>query len=248
MPEHLLVKIGRERFDEPVGNAVHFVDDSEANQFLNDIVNFPHAYVLACCMDRQTKAERAWMIPARIMELLGDFSIEKLASVSLDEYKALFIQNSLHRFNDTMAEVFYKAVHRIMDEYYGNASLIWSDNPSSATVVYRFLKFDGVGIKIATMAANILARQFKVPFSDYCSIDVSPDIHVKRVMEKLGLVEPDSDNDLIIYKARELCPKFPGIIDFSLWEIGRTWCRPNDPKCENCIVNSACETHLKSKS
>ena len=239
--EHILVRIGKKRFNNPAQNSVHLVDDPEANAFLNDVVNYPHAYVLACCMDRQTKAERAWMIPVKIKEILGSFEIEDLCKVSLNDYKTIFAENNLHRFNDKMAEVFYTAVHIICSDYDGDAAKIWSDKPSSATVVYRFLQFYGVGIKIATMAANILARQFKVEFSDYYSIDVSPDVHVKRVMYRAGLVEKDANNDMIIYKARELCPEFPGIIDYSLWEIGRTWCKSNNPQCEECIIHTECQ-------
>ena len=238
--EHLLVTIGKARFEKPDENSVHLVDDEEANSFLNDIVNFPHAFVLACCMDRQVKAEIAWMIPIRIRSIVGDFSINTLKKISLDEYLRIFNKNTLHRFNDTMAKVFYNAVQKIADEYEGDASKIWAGNPSSAAVVYRFLQFDGVGIKIATMATNILARQFKVPFSDYYSIDISPDVHILRVLRRSGLVDRDASIDSIIYKARELCPEFPGIIDFSCWEIGRTWCRPRNPNCEDCIIESEC--------
>lgn len=236
----LLVKIGKEKFEDHRRHSVHLVDDKSANEFLNDIENFPHAYVLACCMDRQTKAERAWMIPVKIKEILGSFDFDVLQEKTLDEWKQLFNDYSLHRFNDTMAEVFFCAIQTIKTEYNGDASKIWSDNPSSASVVYRFLQFKGVGIKIATMAANILARQFKVPFSDYYSIDVSPDVHVKRVMYRNGLVNKNATNEEILYKARELCPEFPGIIDYSLWEVGRNWCKASKPECDNCILNPEC--------
>ena len=238
--EHLLVTIGRERFKHPKENSVHLVDDPDSNAFLNDIKHYPHAYVLACCMDRQTKAERACIIPVKIRDIIGGFSIEQLANISLKEYKKIFQKNSLHRFNDTMANVFYLAVQRIVTKYDGDASKIWRGKPSSAAVVYRFLQFDGVGIKIATMAANILARQFQVPFSDYYSIDISPDVHIKRVLKRLGLVKPDANSDSVIYKARELCPEFPGIIDFSCWEIGRKYCRPKNPDCESCELREEC--------
>lgn len=237
----LLVQIGIEKFKDPVRNSVHLVDDEDANIFLNDIENYPHAYVLACCMDRQTKAERAWMIPVKVKEILGGFDFAMLQDKSLDEWKIIFNKHSLHRFNDTMAEVFYFAIQTIKNEYDGDASKIWSDYPSSAAVVYRFLQFKGVGIKIATMATNILARQFKIPFSDYYSIDVSPDVHVKRVMYRNGLVNKNASNEEILYKARELYPEFPGIIDYSLWEVGRNWCKPTNPECDNCILKTECK-------
>ena len=50
----------------------------------------------------------------------------------------------------------------------------------------RRLEFRGAGPKIATMAANLLARHLKVPFSDYYSIDISVDVQVRRVLSRLG--------------------------------------------------------------
>lgn len=241
MAEHLLVTIGKERFADPVRQTVRFVDDKVQNDFLNDLENVPHAYVLACVMDRQLKSERAWAIPYIIKEIIGSFEVNALAAVTLDEYKKIFADNSLHRYNEIMAGFFYSAVQDIAVKYEGDASRIWSNKPSSAKVVYDFLQFKGVGIKIATMAANILARQFKVPFADYYSIDISPDVHILRVMRRAGLISAGAEAESVIYKARELCPEFPGVIDFSCWEIGRAYCRPNNPNCNACIISSECK-------
>lgn len=244
MKKHLLVELGYEYLKNGNG-LVHFVKNEEDNKFLNDLEKYPHAYVLSCCMDRQITAERAWMIPVKIKNILGDFSIETLSNITLEQYKEIFNNNNFHRFNDTMAEVFYSGVQLIKNKYDGDASRIWKDNPSSATVVLRFLDFRGCGIKIATMATNILARQFKIQFSDYFSIDVSPDIHVKRVMHRVGLISERDDINEIIYKAREMNPEFPGIIDSPLWEIGRTYCHETKPNCKDCKLYSVCSEGLK---
>lgn len=241
MPEHILVTLRKASFNNTQRQFIPFVNDLEQDKFVNDIENTPHAFVLACLMDRQIKSERAWSIPYRIKEIVGSFKVDDLALISPDEYRDIFRSNALHRFNDTMADVFCSAVQDIKRKYGGDASRIWSGRPSSAKVVYEFLQFKGSGRKIATMAANILARQFRVPFSDYYSIDISPDVHIQRVMERTGLVEKNADLDSVIYKARELSPEFPGILDISCWEIGRNWCRPKNPNCRECPVNSECK-------
>ena len=241
---HPLVKRGWEYYYSVKKENVQFVEDVDANAFLNELQVYPHAFVLACVMDRQIKAERAWMIPSRIKDFIGGGSIYDFARISPEEYTSIFVENSLHRFNETMAEAFYNAVYRIVDIYDGDASKIWSGEPSSAAVVYRFMQFKGVGMKIATMATNILARDFKIRFSDYYSIDVSTDTHIRRVMRRIGLVPESGDNDMIRYKARELCPEFPGIIDYPLWEIGREWCHPKNPECDTCVMNHVCANRV----
>ncbi|PLX06028.1 MAG: iron-sulfur cluster loop [Marinilabiliales bacterium] len=237
----LIVEIAKSRFAKIDSQIVHFVKDDETNLFLNDLQNYPHSFVLSCLMDRQIKAEIAWLIPSKIKSILGTFKIEDLAKVKANEYQKIFSEKKLHRFNDIMADVFYCGIQDIYNKYSGNAAKIWENKPSSSTVVYRFLEFKGSGVKIATMAANILARQFRIEFSDYYSIDISPDVHIRRVMKRMGFVPDAASNEMIIYKARELYPEFPGIIDFSCWEIGREWCHPRNPECDKCLVKSECK-------
>ena len=241
----LIVRIGEEKFnslkDEEI---VNFLDEKEINNFLNDLEHYPHAFILACLMDKQMKAETAWKIPYKIYQLLGTFDIYDLGKISLEEYINIFESNKLHRFNKGSAKIFYDAVHRIIDDFNGDVSLIWKGKPSSARVVYELLKFNGCGLKIATMTANILAREFRIEFSDYYSIDISTDVHINRVMRRMGFVPENADNTMVVYKARELNPEFPGIIDFSCWEIGRTYCRPQNPKCKECLVRGECKKQI----
>lgn len=235
-----LVEHGQKLFRAPK-QSVQFTEVPEADALLNDLAKHPHAFMLACVMHRQVKAERAWLIPFKISEKLNGFSITKLRSLSLGDVRKLMTEpEPLHRFVDKMSSSLFLAVGRIDTYYHGEASQIWANEPSSAEVVYRFLEFDGVGPKIGTMAANILARQFGVPFSDYYSIDISADAHVRRVFSRLGLCDEDPAVEQVIYKARALYPEFPGMMDFPCWEIGRNWCKPGDPICAECYVNDLC--------
>jgi hypothetical protein len=69
----LIVRMGEEKFYNIKNKKiVHFLEDDEENIFLNDLENYPHAFILACLMNKQMKAEIAWQIPYKI---LGTFNI-----------------------------------------------------------------------------------------------------------------------------------------------------------------------------
>lgn len=220
---------------------INFTGNNSANLLLNDINDHPHAFVLACIMDKQVRAETAWMIPYRIATKLGSFKFHILEKLTEENVKDLMTcPELLHRFPEKMSAEFFKAIQTINIKYNGDASGIWSGRPSSAKVVYDFLQFVGVGPKIATMATNILARELKIPFSDYYSIDISADVHVRRVLYRIGLIERHASVEQIIYKARALNPEFPGLIDLPLWKIGRVWCQPKKVLCNDCYLNDIC--------
>ena len=146
-----------------------------------------------------------------------------------------------YRFN-VMSGVFHSAIQRIVTEYGCDASRIWNGRPSSAEVVYRFLQFRGAGPKIATMATNILARDYRVEFSDYSGIDISPDVHVRRVFSCLGLCGGGASEDEVMYRARALHPEYPGILDLPVWTIGTNWCKAKeaDRNCASCYMRDLC--------
>jgi endonuclease III len=222
---------------------IAFTTNEAADSLLNDLTDHPHAFVLACVMDRQVKAERAWLIPYQLSQRLGGFSFDFLRSLPEERlHRAFTHPDPLHRFPETMSHNFYMAINQIEETYGGNAARIWMDEPPSARVVLRFLSFAGVGPKIATMATNILARDFKIHFSDYYSIDVSVDTHVRRVFTRLGLIRANATVEEVVYTARSLHPSFPGLMDFPSWEIGRSWCGPNEPQCSECYMHACCLT------
>ncbi len=235
----ILINKGEELLNKPRQRTL-FTNDKEADDLLNNLNDYPHAYVLACIMDRQIKAEKAWSIPYKLSKEIGGFEYARLLNLTADKIKQTFKMNNFHRFNEQMADNFYLAIQKIHIDYNDDASRIWKDNPPSAGIVRRFLEFRGVGVKIATMAVNILARDFKVPMQDHICIDISPDVHIKRVFRRLGFIPKEASVDEVIYCARELNPGYPGIFDLSCWEIGRAFCRPSNPNCDECYLNKFC--------
>lgn len=182
------------------------------------------------------------MVPHIIRERTGSFEMSDLVTLTkADWVRIMRDPTPAHRFPEKMAGVMHLAVQRVTNNYQGDASSIWRGNPSSASVVRRFLEFHGAGPKIATMAANILVREFHIPLSDFRYIDISADSHIMRVMQRLGFVERGLDKpEIFVYAARDLNPDFPGIFDLALWELGRKVCRPTKPLCPECTYAQMC--------
>lgn len=226
------------------------VQHQDAKSLVNDLEHHPHAFVIGCITDRQIDADRAWLIPYRLSQKIGSpgkptFPFRRLLELSEEEIQGhMEGPPSLHWLHKEMSLHIHAALRRIAEKYEGRAEQIWADRPSSAGLVYRFLEFEGIGPKIATMAANILVRGFKIPVSDYFSIDISPDRHVRRVLHRLDLIPEGASSELIMYRARALHPEFPGLLDLPLYEIGRKWCRPKpkQPDCGQCFMQDICPT------
>ncbi len=243
----ILIRKGQKLLNRPYEKIDFFKDSKnieeekklEANDLLNNLKEYPHTFVLACIMDSMINAEEAWLIPYKVSKQINGLKFSEFSELNQTKIKHIFKEEKIPRFWERKAKYFYNAIQKIKNEYSGDASKIWANNPDSCTVIKRFLEFDGVGRKIATMAANILARDFKIKMKNYHCIDVSPDIHVKRVFKRLDLMSKDSDDELM-YITRGFYPKYPGIIDFHVWEIGRKLCRPRNPKCSECYLNNYC--------
>lgn len=213
-----IVEIANEFYNQKVIAAKH--NDK-------DFKEYPHLFLLGAVMDSQISADKAWKIPYKIAEELGGKDFSLFCSKDLTWYSEQFKVKKLHRFNEEMSKAFYFALTKIKNDYNGNAANIWNDTPTTAELILRLLEFKKVGIKIATMVANILSRECDVKLQDTCAIDISPDIHIKRAMYRLGLLPKIKDVDfknieqfVIIYAAKSVSPEFPGVLDPVFWEIG----------------------------
>jgi endonuclease-3 len=54
----ILIQRGNELLKQPY-KKIEFTENPEADDLLNNLEEFPHAFALACVMDRQVRAERA---------------------------------------------------------------------------------------------------------------------------------------------------------------------------------------------
>ena len=222
-----LIRQAQARFSKKIREIVDFeTNDQDAEILLSDIDNFPHLFVLGCIADRQIRAGRAWLTPYIVGKECGGFDFRSFFKLTILDAEKIFEKHKLHRFNKRVSGDFVSAIGDIHAKYGGDASKIWQDKPPSARVVRRFLEFRGVGIKIATMAANILARHFKIEMSDYSSIDISPDVQVTKFFVHHKLLRENARREELIYLARELNPSYPGLLDFLAWKGGRALKRP----------------------
>ena len=217
-----------------------FSNDPICDERLKNIKEYPEYFFIGCLMDRQIPAERAWTIPYLIHEDYKNIKFDDLKQISLEEWIAYFEQKGLHRFNKIMAKVLYDGISKVVKYYKSDPSNIWNDTSDSNKVVKRFRDFSGVGEKISTMAANILYRDFKIPFDNLKGIDISPDSQVRKVFYRLGLINDADNTSEIIQAARKLNPSFPGIFDVTTWEIGRRFCDNTYPHCDLCPLDNYC--------
>ena len=234
-----LVELGYAALENGKISGPSFGVPDEIQEWFTDLEKNPHLFLLACIANKQIKAEKAWSMPYQLHHLFSDVSFSNLETLKSEDWLKLSKQLG-YRYANKTAESFELAVKLIRAQYDGNAANIWNDKPSSAEIIQRLREFKGVGQKIAAMTAQILVRAFGVEYSDYKRLDIAVDVHTRRVMKRLGLVNPNDSDQEIIFKGRQMNPDFPGVFDLPLWKIGRNFCHETNPECKNCHLKLDC--------
>lgn len=109
------------------------------------------------------------------------------------------------------------------------------------TTMEDLIKLSGIGRK----SANVIIRE-----SGGKAEGVIADLHVVRVAPRLGIATGDKP-DKIEKQLMETLPKdMWGEIGMAISFLGREICRPTNPKCGECVMNSVCDyfnTEIKGK-
>ncbi len=213
-----------------------FTDDPAADAFIKAR---PDAFLIGVLFTQGVTAERAWAGPYLLAERLGHFDMARMVEEPGRVAEAVSAAPALHRFVKTLPGWIVEAAGRVLDEYGGDASAIWPDGVPLVEVVARLRAFKGIGPKKAVMAAEILVRHFGVRLTGTECGSVAYDVHVRRVFLRTGMVDVDTP-EAVAEAARRACPESPGVLDLAAWLVGRGWCRPAAPRCDDCRIGHVC--------
>ena len=99
-------------------------------------------------------------------------------------------------------------------------------------------QYSGIGRK----SANVIMSQMGVPAEG-----VIVDLHTLRVAPRLGIAQGTNPEKIEKQLMAKVDKKNWHILGMSLTYLGRETCRPTNPKCPECLVNSACEFYKEQK-
>jgi endonuclease III len=215
-----------------------FTRDKNADEFLR---RNPFAFLMAASIDRGALAEAVWQIPFLLKDKLGHLDPRLLSQMSEDELEGTLRQlDRQPRFPRQSARTIVSLAKLVTNKFDGDGACVWQGQ-EPRDVIETLQEIWGVGPGIAHMAVRILIDEFGYHpgLRSLRTIDVKPDTHVVRVFHKTGLTNIRSGK-ACVEAARQLHPKFPGLLDWPAWEIGRNWCHEHNPDCVTCPLCRVC--------
>ncbi|MDD3340831.1 MAG: endonuclease III [Bacilli bacterium] len=205
------------------------------------LIENPNAFLLGLIADQSVKAEIAWSLPYNLKQRIGTFDFDEIYTkyneTSLEQ--VLKEKPALHRYPGRISVYIFSAIETILNKHKGNAKNIW-ENKTASEIVLELEEFKGISHKKASLGTLLLVRDLGLQIIDKENIDIAYDVHIKRIFGRVGLVNVDSEEN-ILNAARRLNPKFPGELTTAFWTIGRKYCYATDPQCLLCPLNNVCE-------
>ena len=115
---------------------------------------------------------------------------------------------------------------------------IIKENTNIPTTMNELVALKGIGRK----SANVIMREMKITAEG-----IIADLHVIRVAPRIGLIQEAKDGNKIEKQLMEILPKeIWGEIGMAISFLGRETCRPTNPKCGVCPIQSDCLYPLKT--
>ena len=102
------------------------------------------------------------------------------------------------------------------------------------TTLDALIKLPGIGRK----SANVIKRELGVEAEG-----IIVDLHVVRVAPRMGIATGTDPKKLEKQMMEVLKPKDWGEAGMAISFLGRELCRPTNPKCEECVMNTVCDYH-----
>ncbi len=216
-----------------------------------------NSFLLGVMFDKGVLIDIAWRAGDIIDRILGDDEDpavlwERLAAMEKRRLEKFLRYGNggkaFHRFYRQYTDKLPLAAGVILDTYRGDPRLIWNGQRDVPLVEKRLKGIPLIGVALSKMAVRLLATAYGLLGGAAAleKIDIKPDIHVMRVFKRSGLVRTETDYADAIRTAQKLHPEFPGTLDMPAWEIGKTWCRPSNPKCSECPLSSVCRKAFRS--
>jgi uncharacterized HhH-GPD family protein len=122
----------------------------------------PLALLVGMLLDQQVPMESAFGGPLKISDRLGSFNAQSIADADPDAFAELFkTPPAVHRYPANMAGRVQALCQAIVDEWGGNAELLWTkDSPNGAEVFRRLKSLPGFGDQKAKIFVALLGKQY----------------------------------------------------------------------------------------
>lgn len=216
-----------------------------------------NAFFVSVMLDQMQKADRAWKAGKYMAENYfndtGDFwkeisdthlSTIKIKKICIKGYeeKAFALGVKVNYFPKNLK----LAAKKIVDQYGSDVRNIWNVDAEHVDEIYnRFKEFYGIGDALAKMAQFILVRDYGIAGGRYSKkyLLVKPDIHLQRVLFRLGITEAKATAS-VIANVNDMKLRSPADFDWAVWNIGREYCHSSKPDCSKCPLEKICEKRL----
>jgi endonuclease III len=199
-------------------------------------------FLLCCLLDWQMSANLAWENGHRLIhDILSDPDDVwgTITSMSKTEWASKSDEYRLHRFRKKGHARLWRIGNSICEKYDGDARNIWVGKES--LVALDGLLVLGLGPQISRMVVGALRDCKQITGAS----DLKADGHVCRVLGRAVSGEP-TDEETAGKLARQMHPD-PWQLDWPLWNVGKSLCRPSSPYCSRCYLGPHCAFNRKAE-